>query len=215
MDPLRGTIFWVGLFLFLLAGCGTGADTLEVFWENGKKKMEVALNAQGNWEGLARWYFENGTMEREARYTDGILQGPYTLYTETGQLLESGHYDQGLKSGCWQYYFPDTHEGPPQPARTGCYRIYDYGAEQVSRQEGLWRFYHRNGQKIREGYYLENMETGLWREWWPNGQLRSEGVFNFCYLSYEADAPPLLSREKIGIWSYWDETGKPERSGYH
>jgi antitoxin component YwqK of YwqJK toxin-antitoxin module/peroxiredoxin len=62
-----------------------------------------------------------------------------------------------------------------------------------SEQEGLWIYYHENGQKAAEGHYLDNMRHGPWTSWYDNGQKETEG---------------LVARDRLDSeWVYWYRDG--------
>lgn len=43
--------------------------------------------------------------------------------------------------------------------------------------EGLWRYWHRNGQKLAEGYFQRGTKVGVWRWWDEDGALLEEADF--------------------------------------
>lgn len=204
---------YAGILVIFLTACqSSDRDRTEVYWESGILKFEVDTDELGVWQGEANWYFEEGNLERCAHYVNGELDGPFLQYAFDVHKQEEGAYTQGLKTGPWTYYhFMPTATGA-HIQRAGSYRIYTYGDVRVSDKEGLWAFYDQDGNKIRQGAYLEDIENGLWQEWWPNGQLKSEGSYAYCYLDYNPGAAPLLSSNKTGTWSYWTETGELERT---
>jgi len=59
-------------------------------------------------------------------------------------------------------------------------------------KDGLFTLYE-DGQKHREGSYLDRKKNGLFTEWYNNGQKKQEGSFKEGRLS--------------GRWAYWNEEG--------
>jgi len=45
------------------------------------------------------------------------------------------------------------------------------------KREGLWIYWHPNGQKYSEGNYRNGKEEGLWISWRSNGQKWTEGNY--------------------------------------
>ena len=45
------------------------------------------------------------------------------------------------------------------------------------KENGLWIYWHENGQKAREGSFDEGKRTGTHTYWYPNGNLRGVGNF--------------------------------------
>jgi len=46
-------------------------------------------------------YYENGQMEMEENYKDGVKDGKWTFYYENGQIREEGNYKDGNGDGKW------------------------------------------------------------------------------------------------------------------
>jgi hypothetical protein len=63
---------------------------MKEFWPNGQLKFfnEMRRGADGKWgkNGLGRAYYQNGTLEREGRYRDGVRVGVWTYYNPDGSL---------------------------------------------------------------------------------------------------------------------------------
>jgi hypothetical protein len=66
-------------------------------------------------------------------------------------------------------------------------------------REGLWRFWHENGQLIIEKNYVNGNLEGLYRSWHENGQLQEEGNY--------------LNGEREGLHRFWHENGQLEQEG--
>lgn len=60
-------------------------------------------------------------------------------------------------------------------------------------RHGLFREYHKSGQVISEGNYVDGKEQGLWRDYYPNGQVAAEGYYD--------------GGTEVGEWKYWDIDG--------
>jgi antitoxin component YwqK of YwqJK toxin-antitoxin module len=59
---------------------------------------------------------------------------------------------------------------------------------------GHWIYWYSDGQKEREGDYLENMWDGHWIDWYQNGRKESDGV--------------CVNGRRVGHWTEWHENGK-------
>lgn len=62
-------------------------------------------------------------------------------------------------------------------------------------RHGLFCEYHKNGQVISEGNYVNGKEHGLWRDYYENGQLAAEGEYR--------------DGVEAGQWRYWNPDGTP------
>jgi hypothetical protein len=74
------------------------------------------------------------------------------------------------------------------------------GCYNQGKTDGLWKFWHANGQLESKGVYKDDNNEGIWREWHVNGQLCSEGDYK--------------DGKKEGIWREWHVNGqfKSERT---
>lgn len=85
----------------------------EVFYRffNSFHLMEK-VNLKGNIpQGQAMTWFENGAINSETYYKDGIKDSIYVVYAESGQKIVSGQYKKGTKVGKWEFY---SSNGKPQ-----------------------------------------------------------------------------------------------------
>lgn len=73
------------------------------FFPNKQERLGGALK-NGKEEG--KWYvfYQDGTVQTEVSYMDGIQHGVYNLYREDGKPLIKGHYDHGNCDGTWYWY---------------------------------------------------------------------------------------------------------------
>lgn len=86
--------------------------TRQIHYYEGKKKYtdcqfktifeDSAMRYVKN--GPAMAYHQNGNVQTEAFYVDGVENGEYKVYEENGKLYYSGSYDMGKRSGTWQFF---------------------------------------------------------------------------------------------------------------
>lgn len=55
-------------------------------------------------QGKVYFYFPNGKIQVEANFVDGIEDGPYVVYHETGVPYYQGTYEKGNRVGTWEFY---------------------------------------------------------------------------------------------------------------
>ena len=99
------------------------------------KRLETALNGSadaiagmklshmeykdGQLDGTAQTFYENGIIQMRAEYKEGNLNGRYETYDEFGDKVEVCIYQKGLKHGTDTLYYPKSHGG-------GVYEISTY-----------------------------------------------------------------------------------------
>ncbi|MEX2483876.1 MAG: hypothetical protein WED10_04935 [Brumimicrobium sp.] len=50
------------------------------------------------------YFFKNGRIKAEGISEDGVMQGEWKFYRETGQLWQVGHFKNNQKHGRWTRY---------------------------------------------------------------------------------------------------------------
>lgn len=75
--------------------------------------MEITANekifAEGNYDkgnktGLWKEYLTTGTLKREVTFVNGIKQGLYKVYYDSGVIAYEGQYDMDRKYNNWKSY---------------------------------------------------------------------------------------------------------------
>lgn len=128
-----------------------------------------------------RDYHPNGWLytERVEKLTpDGkrVRHGPLAAWFENRQLMFTGEYTDGKKSGRWVYW---NDMGARERE----------GEQEDDRREGEWREWHANGQLKSQGLFHANLAEGPWKFWHDNGQLFAEGEF--------------INNKREGQWMFW------------
>jgi hypothetical protein len=122
------------------------------------------LDARGpTTSGIIKLTSHDPLLDRLAR------EGPGTTFVgryPDGHPRAAGSYDlDGLRTGIWQFWFPD---GRPE-------REVEYRAGVRERAARAW---HSNGQLAAEGQYVAGERDGVWRWWDPSGRPLGEAIYN-------------------------------------
>ena len=150
-----------------------------------KKDMSL-LNGKIN-DSLHKGEFVNGMKE-------GFHSMQY-LYTGKDTLFSNaeGQFKNNTYIGEWLFYYQSrmlqakgVYVGSNGESK-GSTGVPD------SEREGLWRWWHENGQLKVEENYVNDKEEGLYRWWYENGQLKQEGNH--------------VNGEREGLWRFWNEKG--------
>ncbi len=159
--------FAVPLLLAMLSACSTLSDTptRNVIAErlpSGAVLVEGQETevAPGTWVRDGRWrqYYEDGCLEVEWFWKEGIEQGPWTAFYEDGAVHIYGGLAQGHEDGLWTEYFEDG---------TKAYE----GRYVAGKEDGEWREWHESGVLRSLGTYDHGVPIGSLQEWHENGQL--------------------------------------------
>ena len=108
---------------------------------------EVKVNVG---ETLPDTEYPNGNKRTEYEVKDGLLQGKYVEYFESGSVMYEGQYEKGLRVGIWKEY-----------AENGV--LAEENEMSADMYNGTQKVYHPNGQLAVVGKAKEDVEEG---EWW-------------------------------------------------
>jgi len=64
---------------------------------NGQKTFEQAGD-------MLTYFFKDGKIKAQGISIDGLMQGEWRFFRETGQLWQIGHFNNGQKHGNWVRY---------------------------------------------------------------------------------------------------------------
>ena len=148
------------------------------FWyENGQIWSEGNYKdyQQGKW---TNWH-ENGQIESIQNFKDGKLYGNVTTWNKNGQIESDGNYMDGKKDGKWTEFEENG-------------QIWSEGQYKESKKDGKWISWYENGQKKSEENYKEGVLDGKSRSWTENGQKQldanyKDGKYDGKYTYWFAD----------------------------
>jgi len=174
-----------------------------------KKDMSL-LNGKIN-DSLHKGEFVNGMKE-------GFHSMQY-LYTGKDTLFSNaeGQFKNNTYIGEWLFYYQSrmlqakgVYVGSNGESK-GSTGVPD------SEREGLWRFWHENGQLEHESNYVNGEREGLYRTWYENGQLKREGNYlngemEGLYHTWHENGElkeegKYLNGKAEGLWRFWNEKG--------
>jgi antitoxin component YwqK of YwqJK toxin-antitoxin module len=159
------------------------------FYESGMKSAEHRAEPRGadpqhtGWWGY--WY-ENGQQKYALNLVNAKREGPQVYWYENGQEMLTGNYLGGLPDGPLSEW--DANGKETRLCSGNGVTLNGYCTK-----EGLFTFWHENGQKKSEGTYLNGLIEGVFTVWHENGQKKSEGTY--------------LKGRKEGVFTYWNEDG--------
>lgn len=165
------------------------------YYSNNMLKSVVSFK-DGELNGKATLYSENGNIARSVNLLKGIVDGPFIRYhlDEQNNKFEEINFIDGIKQGIYKVYY-----------KSGALRIkgnfyndllqgidkeyYENGDLKVlcTYKEG-WKdgheiTYYKNGQIEKEVFFERGVRKGVFREYYINGQIRVEGKYENDKLS--------------------------------
>lgn len=130
---LNGKIQKEGFSLTATAADPSFDGLVKYYFENGKPSQQITFK-NGKIDGVLKTYFLSGTLKSETYYSEGFREGRYSSYFETGELHERGEYLKNLKEGNWKTYY-----------RNG--KIKEKGKYEKGEKIGIWKTYYKNVYK--------------------------------------------------------------------
>ncbi|MCU0333870.1 MAG: hypothetical protein MUF62_02340 [Chitinophagaceae bacterium] len=64
------------------------------FYPNGQRIFKLQFNQQGKPDGAARYYYSDGRVREDGRFTSGVRTGVWRQFGEDGRLQMSREYDR-------------------------------------------------------------------------------------------------------------------------
>ncbi len=135
------------------------------YFPNGQIFVEGQYK-RGRQHGEWTFYYDNGKVNRKAKFVDGQPEGPREIFRADGTLLAKRSYNHGLRDGEWVAYDP-TGKIPLSEEH------YKKGKE-----DGVWKFWHPNGQLKQQISLKEGIRHGTATEWDEKGTKRFEATFD-------------------------------------
>ncbi|MBN4073014.1 hypothetical protein JYT74_03125 [Crocinitomix catalasitica] len=158
-------------------------------------------------EKIKRWW-KNGKIQEESEKRDGSYLGQLTRWYESGQIHQSGFYENGHAIKFESWYKDGRKEK-------------HHWIENGIRNQDSW---YKNGQKKEEKHFINRKEEhGLWRGWHENGSRKY--VKNYSYgravgewKSWTDDSTLIMlatakNGYMIGKYQSWYTTGQQHISG--
>jgi len=151
-----------------------------------EKKRTFHPNAQIEWEknylngkehGIWKKYDDSGHIVDGAIYNKGVLlgkgvvdhqglkQGTWLEYFETGELRAKGEYKDGARYGEWKFFFKNE-----QTEQTGKYIA-------GGKPHGMWRWYYEDGSLLRKEEFRNGREDGEIVEYDREGNILLKGYY--------------------------------------
>lgn len=177
---------------------GIGFGKSESWYKNGKKESESDGAQNNRWNywtedgtqiikegnGYYIGYHPNGALQIKGKYVNGLQEGEWKWYRESGKVLYIENFVNGKQNGDYIFYFENG-------------QIRTFGQYQNGKMEGIWKEWNIDGKQISVLVRNNGAANGEYISWYDNGNMQSKGVFK-------------VGKED-GKWEYWNEDGSLKR----
>lgn len=175
-------------------------------------------------------HFQNGNIQTEINYVNGISHGPYKLYNFYGTVIASGYYNNGSQDGTWNWYYDDgkirISEGYLNGNRDGVSKhyynsgqleddyFYNYGSKTKT-----WLSYHENGKLSTSTDYSDGSQEGRKEFYSASGNLqivrfyKNDVLIGYTYLDANGKEKEMIPiKNETGKLEAFYDNGKPSRT---
>ena len=186
--------------------------------------------------GRSTWWYASGQKHREVSFKHDELDGDVIEWGADYKPVVRESYTGGRRLATQtEFYSPGVKktEGKMLMAKEIVKSNYDWwngllestvvSKEGVSQRTGEWTHWHRNGQKMMEGRYEDNLSTGKFTWWYDNGQEQLEGdyaagkqtgLFTWWYANGQKQCEGNYAEGvQSGKWMRWETDGKLAEMG--
>lgn len=175
---LKKSFFFL-MACILLSSC---QKRVKNYHENGKLKEAYEVNSQGLKNGKFQAFYESGQLLESSNYKNNLLEGKRYFYYESGQVEEEQQYVKGKLNG-EQYGF---HEN-------GKLKFKSNNIE--NKLTGEYFSYYNNGQRRLYLNFVDDLENGPFEEYYKSGIIKWKGTYR-------------NGNKEYGLLEHFDENGE-------
>ena len=117
-----------------------------------------------DYTGWAKRIWDNGQIKALGQITDGMKDGLWTEWYESGNKLTEVNYKAGKMDGITTLWHENGKKQSESKYKDG-------------KHNGPWKHWYENGQKKGEGNFQDGKPNGLATLWYENGQKQRETNF--------------------------------------
>ncbi len=163
-------------------------------WDANEVVVSEGEYVNGKKEGKWIWFEKGEDRGWEENYIAGVLNGKFNNLSDHAENRGKGAYDKGIKIGDWEEYY-SKEDGSLERKQSGAYVF--------GKKEGLWSHYKKNGRRVAEGTYKNDLKDGEW----------TEGP-DIDFASRFYGVGPYVNNEKNGEWNYVAPRKNPTIKGF-
>lgn len=191
-------------------------DTKTEYYPSGqiKKKGTYKNNVP---EGVCRIYSPNGKIDSSKIYRNGIVigdgivdenglkQGAWKEFYDSGELKGEGKYISNLRIGPWKYFYKNG-----KTEQTGVFLKNEV-------PDGEWIWYYDNGDTLRDETFVNGLRNGIMTEYTDSGTVIARGEYvddleEGPWYYHDGDIVmqgSYKSGSRDGEWKYTYDSGNP------
>ena len=144
--------------------------TLNLYASNDSEYEEVdgvlyKDHPEKTYEGLLTLFYENGSIEEELYYKNGLKDGPRDTFHANGELFEKETYKEGKLEGLFQGYYDNR-------------KLWWEGDAKNGLRDGKISVFYASGKLKYIGQYELNLKEGLWKHYFEDGEIEKQECYH-------------------------------------
>jgi antitoxin component YwqK of YwqJK toxin-antitoxin module len=147
---------------FLFLACDNSDDDIPQSTIETRDTLIYKKGSDTPFTGKERARVDNKIIEYDV--VDGIKQGDFRLYYESGNIEIKGQIDQNYNVGKWQYFYESG-------------QTESEGNFVDNLPDGEWKWYYRSGKLREQGIFKAGRRVGLWKLYDSTGNVVEEREF--------------------------------------
>ena len=163
MEDFNASFEFADMALFLRS---TTHDTVGIaadMYPNGKPKLCMPYNVNGELHGDYIEFYENGQVSYEITYENGLRQGKSITYLENGKIIGETNYIDGKKEGKSLETFTDM--------------IQKKANYKNNKIDGDMFLYYPSGKLLQKRSFINGKREGELIEYYENGVIKEKAYF--------------------------------------
>lgn len=199
-------ILTVIFVLQILSSCESSPEYVDMKTMDDRVGLHYAPDQVAPFTGKAAGYFGDGKLHRRIDFLNGKEHGPTMSWYQNGKVESEGRYTDGLSDSLWTWYDRDGNKRVQVTFDLGKkvgveMQWYPNGQEKFltsyskdGKQNGTHSGWYENGQIKFTTSYNNGLRDSLYVAWYESGQKRSEATYQ--------------SGQIVGTVTQWQENGR-------
>lgn len=175
-------------------------------------RRHIQLDSTGRFRGLLQDYsLTTKQLLVQGAYRNGLMEGPFEVYHDTGELAARGHYQQGRQVGDWGYWYASGQRRQVLSFRNGqdplIQQFWNESNQQLVK-DGKGNWYSQEDGLQLSGKVVDGAPDGRWqlrrasdntlvaKESFVKGTFRNGVVVNRMELYRDKSRFPIADWEK-------------------
>lgn len=191
------------VMLLIVIACNRNNERIVSYYENGNAKQVIRYNSsRDTLDQTITEYFPKGNIKSKCKVVNGILEGHYESYFESGNIYMLGNYKNNFRNGEWEIWNSkgdkfirnfrnDTLHGSTREVRHDGSVV--FGEYFDGKELGQWITKNKDSIVTMITTYDNGQLNGPVSEFYQTGNIYVEGLF--------------LNGQKTGEWKIYGPKG--------